>query len=406
MKTLDWVRRINYCGDAVGGAEELISLDSDELIDIAKRTTNLSDFGDDDFSIDYFTDQKKVIDELVDAPLLKRILIKTSILVSLRNRLFITEKMKCFPAIIDEKIKNPLFITGLPRTGSTILFELISQHENMRSPLGFEAASPVDPISNKTTGKISRNEIGQCMFDIGIDIQPEIKAIHEIRADIPIECCHIISCILGRLPGYFDDGEYQDRVEKIDSSHNFKWHKKVLQILQYGNRPKMWLLKCISHLSFLNELLMNYPDANIIHTHRDPISVFPSLLSLFENFGRNFAITPDTERTESLLLFMEGALRKSIGQRIDGTVPSSQITDIHFHDLMTNPTETIKQAFQTLDIDFSEDFSKKILQYLSGRPREKYGKHHYSIEDFGLTNREIRERFRFYTDHYNIKLEG
>lgn len=90
---------------------------------------------------------------------------------------------------------------------------------------------------------------------------------------------------------------------------------------------------------------------------------------------------------------------------MEGIVPSNQIVDIHFHNLMSSPTETIRQAFQALDIEFSEDFSQKIQQYLIDRPREKYGKHRYATEDFNLTNTEIRERFRFYTDHYNIKLE-
>jgi Sulfotransferase family len=393
MEQLNWVRRLNYLGHSIGGADKLVSLNPNELIDIAKSTTGLSDFGDDNWKPSYFENVKN-LDSSKDLHTMGRIQLRAKFLMSLRNRLFITNEIKLKPAILSETIDSPLIITGLGRTGTTILFELLSQNPSFRSPLCFEAFCPVEPPPDTVTGGIDRKKIAQTRVEFMDDIQPEIKTMHINRYDLPHACFHMLDSVL------------INAFHSSNDTDNYRWHKKILQLLQYEHPTKPWLLKCTSHINHMEQLLEYYPNARIIHTHRDPVKAIPSLISLLKCLNTVFLETSDIKEISSkILMTSENALRKMIKQRQEATIPEKQIVDVHFQDLMLDPVTTIRTAYKHLGIEFSEIFAERILSYLAKKPRNKHGKHSYQPEDFELTNKKIREQFYFYTDHYNIALD-
>lgn len=362
MKMSDWAKRINYLGDSVGGDNNIIDLNPDKLIEIAKKSTGLENFGDSKWLPHYYykLDQYK---KMESRSLIKLLLLKSHTLISLRNRLFITEEISRNPNIIKESIGHPLIITGLPRSGTSILFELLSEGKEYRSPLGFEAAFPVKIKASRKGKVIGRRDLGQCLYDIYMDINPEIRIMHENRGDFPAECGHIISLAMGHPFSFFEINTCQDMTLKIDANYNYKWHKIVLQILQHGATQKNWLLKCPSHLYYLKELFSSYPEAKIIHTHRDPARVIPSLLSLLRAFGV-YPDAADKEASEKILSFIAGGLRKSIKQRQSNLIPSHQITDIHFYDFMQDPWREIKKVLKKLGIKRSNYHEKKYWTIL------------------------------------------
>lgn len=400
MQMSEWAKRINYHGSSVGGAANLINIDPDELVGIAKFSTGLSDFGEDDWKNNFY-DRIRIINTSNAYHTLGRLRIKTMLLIQLRNRLFITDKLNKNKNIANQDIDSPLIIIGLPRTGTTILFELLSLDAEYRSPLAFEASCPVVPPSNTVTDDITPKEISQCEFDFSMDIHRDIKLMHDHSHDQPVECQFIMANVL--CNPYPRLGEFDKKFllsEKEDRESAYQWHKKILQLLQYEKPKKTWLLKCLSHIHNLERVFQQYPNARLIHTHRNPASVIPSTIKLFKPFSDSFMNGGFNK--DLLLDNLESGLRKSIKQRKDNVFPEDKMADIFFDEFISCPSESIEKAFKKLGLDFDERFKEKISNYLAQNPRYKHGKYKYDIEKYGLTQNEIQQRFKFYTDYYDI----
>ena len=406
MGSYDWVKRINYLGDAVDGIDYLAEINPDQLISQAMKSTGLENFGDDEWRTSY-AELIKDLNSKKNAYLLGRLINKASLLIALRNRLLLVETLSRQPLVINETINGPLIVTGLPRTGTTILYELLCQDHINRSPKGYEAYFPTQSAAIDDIKNSDARIISECMFELTMDIEPEIKVTHDNRADLPAECWMIISNVLGNpRPTFYDKRDYNSRLSGINSQYNYAWHEKVLKLLQFQKPTIRWLLKCPSHMYFMKDLFERYPKAKVIHMHRNPVSSIPSLLNhlkCFDNLDQKYN---PKKNHRSVLALMEESLRINISERKNGILPENQIADIYFDDLMHNPTDTIAKAYEKLNLEWSSKFEEGILNYLSNRPREKHGKHIYTASDFSLCNEEIREQFSFYTDHYNIDTEN
>jgi hypothetical protein len=407
MERLDWVRRLNYFGSAVGGARNLITLDPAELLEVAKASTGLSDFGDDDWheAFDKFVTS---IDEDTDLHALGRFVSRADILRALRNRLLVVDALKKNPEILDEKIVSPVLIAGQGRSGTSILFELLSEDSNNRAPLAWEAASPVEPPVGSVTDGVTRAEIAQCDNEFWDDAQPEIKVAHEHRWDLPAECIRFTNIDFSSdywTMLYSARGYHEWKFTRNPTS-SYDWHEKLLKLLQYGQTPRRWLLKSPAHVRFLDVLLGHYPDLRIIQTHRDPIKTVPSTVSLSGHMRWMRANDVDLELLAGMIsATYKASLEKVIEQRENGTIPAGQIADIHFQDLMTDAVATIRAAYEKLGLEFTEDYAQKIQAYLAAKPRGKFGKHRYQPEDYGLSKEGIHKDFEFYTNYFGVALE-
>lgn len=407
MQTPSWVQRLNYCGSAVGGAKHMISLDADALMQVARATTGLTDFGGGDWEVPYRR-LLASIEQDVQLHTLGRVLTFSYVARALRNRLFMTDALRRTPAIHDESIVSPVVIAGQGRTGTSILFELLALDPNHRAPLAWEAASPVAPPPTTLGSDVTREQIAETVNEFWADIQPEIMAAHEFRWDLPVECPRLMESDFtsdwwGMLYAAWN---YLGWRQQHNPDTAYDWHKDVLRVLQYGQPRRRWLLKSPAHLWAMDKLLARYPDAKIIHTHRDPVKTVPSTISLTGIVRSSRAENVDVKGIAPMVLMgYEGGLRKVMAERAAGTIPPGQIVDVHFHQLMRDPVGTVQAAYRHLGLEFTDAFARAIRTYLKEKPREKFGKHRYAAADYGLTNGELRERFGFYTDHYGVELE-
>jgi hypothetical protein len=408
MDRPDWHRRLNYLGSAVGGARHLVSLDPEEMLANAQATAGLSDFGDDDWREAY--DQLVAsIAKDVDLTTLGRLMSRADILRSLRNRLFVVDALKRTPAILEEQVVGPLLIAGQGRSGTTILFELLAQDPNNRAPLGWEAASPVAPPDPTLADGISRAEIGECDNELWDDVAPEMLAAHEHRWNLPVECIHFMALEFSSdywSALYAPSGYLRWRARTgVDSA--YQWHKKILQLLQHGGSTPRWLLKSAAHTRNLAVLLQQYPDMRIIQTHRDPLKTIASTVSLTGYLRWCRMNDVDLQLLAKMIcLTTRDSLQQVMQERADGVIPAGQIADVHFQDLMADPVATIRDAYQKLGLESTKEYGDKIRAYLVDKPRDKFGKHRYAAEDYGLSDEQIRQDFLFYTDHYSIALEA
>jgi hypothetical protein len=273
-----------------------------------------------------------------------------------------------------------------------------------------EAASPVEPPSDALADGIKRPEIAQTNNEFWADIQPSIKAAHEHRWDLPVECIRFMDSDFGSdwwtmLYGAWDWLRWRS---EHPSDAAYRWHRKILQLLQHGAAPgRRWLLKSPAHLRALDQLLVQYPDLRIIHTHRDPVKSVPSTVSISEILRSSRANSVDVKLLGQLVVNgYSGSLRKVIDERASGAIPAGQIVDVHFQALMADPVETVEGIYAGFGLPFDGGLADAIRDYLRKKPQGHFGTHRYRAEDYGLTDAGIREAFRFYTDHYGIALEA
>jgi hypothetical protein len=397
----DWVRRINAMGDSVGGAERLISLEPDELVRSAIASTGgLDDFGD--FDGDWRTRFDSLAAELETTGKLHalgRLMTRQEMLRGLRTRLLLTNARNESPAIADEAIEGPLVITGLPRSGTSILFELLALDPNARAPLAWEALHPVPFGHPDDDGIEARRAMAECEQEFWADVQPEFAAIHELRADLPVECVTIT------LPGF--SGGHWAMIANIpgwqaDYLATMEYHRALLQTLQHGGPPRNWVLKTPLYLAFIDLLFATYPDAWVIHTHRDPLKTEPSSLSTLATVRwerSNDADLPEAGTGLGDLMILL-ARRRSAGELPD------RIVDSHFTELMADPVAAVEALYGRIGRPFLGEHADAIRLYLERKPKGKFGTHRYAPEEWGFDPAALRERMRPYTDYYGVALES
>lgn len=395
----DWVRRINAMGDSVGGPQNLIPLDAEALVGEAKASTNgLEDFGD--FDGDWqsrFVSLIREIEVTGDLNTLGRLMTRQELLRALRTRLLLTQARKANPAIESEAITAPMVITGPPRSGTSILFELLNLDPNARGPLAWEVLHPV-PFGEATPA--DRRTMSECEQEFWADVQPEFASIHELRSDLPVECVTLT------LPGF--SGGHWPMIANIpnwvpDYPATMDYHRALLQVLQHQGPPQTWVLKTPLYLVFIDLLFATYPDAWVIHTHRDPLKTEPSSLSTLA--------TVRWERSESAELPEAGGaglgdmMIHLAHRRSAGELPE-RIIDSHFTELMADPVRAIEKLYGQMERPFLGEHADLIRRYLESKPKGKFGKHKYSAEEWGFDPAALREKMLPYTDHYGITLEG
>ncbi len=382
-----------------------ISLDEKTLLNKAFELTGLDDLGDQSF-YEAFSVLLKSIESDARLNLIGRICFRSDILRMLCNRLRLLEDRKRRPQIADQVISRPLFITGLPRTGSTLLHALLAQDPASRAPQVWEVMYPSPPPERTSYNYDSR--VYKAARDLKwLDIiMPGFKRAHMIDARLPQECIAItghsfISYLFESM--YFVDSYRAWHISQ-DKRPAYEYHKQFLQHLQWLAPGTHWVLKAPSHLFTLETLLQVYPDARIVLTHRDPLEVLPSCSSFTEVLRGAFTDTIDRKK-----LGIEIARHWENGARIavkfsqgNGNTPG-HILNILYKDLVKNPMGVVRLIYRHFDMEFTTEAEAAMSRFLAQNPQNLHGVHRYSLGEFGLDGNAERGRFAFYTNFFGIE---
>ena len=396
----DWVRRLVATGPANGGAEHLVSLDADDLIAVASRSTGLDDFGPGTWEEPF----RRLTDALqTEAQLhtLGRLQCRSDLLRHLRTRLLVVDARTRDPGIDEEQVLAPVVITGPARSGTSILHELLAEDPNLRAPRGWEMAHPL-PIAPAS----ERQAWAEAEFDLWGDIQPEFNAIHELSARLPEEC-------LWLMAPAFDHGFWATCTNtpsfaawrgSADPTPVYRFHRSMLQLLQRDGDRRTWVLKSPVHLTRLAALFAVYPDARIVCTHRDPVRTIPSTISTVVGgrWLRSDAVDVDATAAglRTVLPFLFQIL---VDQR--PSLPAAQIADVQYLDLLRDPVRTITAAYERLGMEVVPELPERVRRYLRDRPQDKFGVHRYSCADFGFDVDELRRDVSTYTEVFAVEPE-
>ncbi|HJO23907.1 MAG: sulfotransferase [Myxococcota bacterium] len=394
-----WVKRLNAMAEAVGGAHFVVPLDPDELraqVEASLGGMPAGDFGDPGWLGRF----ESLVGE-IDASgmnVVGRLMTREELLRSLRSRLLLNGALDATPAIGDEAIDAPVIVTGPARSGTSILFELLWLDPTLRGPLGWEALHPVQ-IEGAEDRRLAATE---CEQEFWADVQPEFAAIHELRSDLPVECVTLtMPCFCGphwpmvaQMPGFGHDLEEM-----------YRFHRRILQVLQYGEPRRNWLLKTPGHLMTVDLVFQTYPDAWIVQTHRDPAKTMPSTVSTtaMVQWLRKDDVDVGTLSMAVAAIFA-GALNDVAQRRKSGALPE-RFVDVHFQDLLSDPVSTLRAAYDAMQREFTDEHADRIRQYLADKPKGKFGAHRYSAEEWGFDTAALREQLAPYIDHFGVALE-
>ena len=386
-----------------------IELDADQLVEEVQQRTGLSDFGDDRFWEPY----RIFVDALNDEAKLHtlgRLIVRDDLLNSLQIRLELTDWRLRHPEIAGEEVEDPIFIIGLPRTGTSILHELLAQDPRHRAPLHWEVRSPCPPPESASYDSDPRIALAHRQIRFWNEIVPEYDSMHELGGRIPVECIQLMvhEFRSDELMGRHMVPSYAAWYAQCDLVPAYEFHKKMLQNLQWRCARDRWVLKSPSHLGQLEPLLAVYPKARIVFTHRDPLKVIPSVASILYSTAH---VRSDAVDPESLLGWFTGEtcaglLDGMTAMRESGRIAAEQCTDVQYADLMKNPGETLAAVYDHFGIDFDAAAEQAMLDYIAAKPKARHGAHKYDFADTGLDLDEERERFQPYYERYQVQNEA
>ncbi len=371
------------------------------ILDAARNSTGLQDWGSDSF----LEGMRMLLDSSLKEARLHyfgRTSLQKGCIRSVKDRLRLEKAFTDNPDIKNTPIEKPVFILGLPRTGTTLLQNLFFQDDRFRHLHYWEQVA-IGP--QPTQDNIKDNYIiDSCsaFVDNLKKIAPEFFVAHDIRPRGPEECnglmerdfSSIIYIMFRNIP------TYTEWFQKRDMTSTYEYHRYQLQFLGYHFKGKRWILKAPVHLLYLKYLFKVYPDAQILHLHRDPLKAIPSITSLVAiSRGIHSDHVNETETAEQLLGLMSHNVNQSITYREAN--PSGQILDISFSDLVNNTVLTVNKIYNWLGVDFTTEAETAMSGWLEKSKLKLEGKpHQYSLEQFGLDEARIRDSFDRYYERY------
>jgi len=315
----------------------------------------------------------------------------------LKDRLRMRSKLHDF---MKEKVlptpADPIFVTGLPRSGTTFLFNLLALDSNHRSPRYWEIMSPL-PLTKSDFDIKKREWKVNAELKFARTIIPKLRHMHHIRAQTPEEC-ELLATINVRSFVYMcmaNVPEYVEYLKDCSFESVFIWHKKFFQMLELTGRPKRWLLKDPSHIGHIPEILKIYPNARFINIHRSPMESIASFCSLTKNIRSAFSKNVDPEQIGSVILdFWQHSLNKGMVEK--HKLSDQQILDVSYSNFIANPLSTIKNIYNRFGLDIDIETENKMEQYLINQRNIKKQKHSYSLEEYGLDEDKVNNYLRDY----------
>ncbi len=310
------------------------------------------------------------------------------------------------PEIGDEEVRAPVFIVGMPRSGTTILHALLHLDRNHRAPLSWECLLPHPAPNPDDYRDNERIETVRKEFDQIFRLVPDFRRKHYMTADSPQECVGVTALnfasfqyvAMAWLP------EYLDWFAKADQARNLRWHRRFLQFLQSGGVPvQRWLMKSPVHLMRLRALFEVYPDARVIVTHRHPVDVVPSVGSLISSMRSFYSDHEDTPRTarEQLLTWADYFARFLHDRReLDR---EKQMVDIFFDDFVKDQMSVVDAIYARFGWDLRSEDRRRMERFLQEERRGKHGVHEYSLDQMGTTRAEIENEYAHYLNFLETK---
>lgn len=310
------------------------------------------------------------------------------------------------PAIAAAPVSAPVFIMGLPRSGTSFLHTLLGYDPAVLVPRVWQTLYPAPRPRDfdKRRSKAAKETDRQ--LNIFAGMAPDFPAIHPIDADSPQECSEITAHVFQslRFDTTFRVPSYTAWLDARGHDDAFAFHKRYLQALQHGVGAKFWALKCPDHTFSIPAILATYPDARFVVVHRDPVHVFASVAHMTEVLRRPFLhnIDPAEIGRQVTERWIEGAQLLVDFDR-SGVLPPNRLINIQYDDLTLDPIATVVCIYRHFGETLSPEAEAAMHTHLAAAPRGGYGRNRYRLADFGINPERLRPDFAPYMNYFGVK---
>lgn len=376
-------------------------LAADVLMEAALRRAGRKDFSNRSF-VGPLKHLLRAYNEEADLSVFGNYAARFDVLRCLGNLLDFDAAEDAKPDIVNRRIVRPIFIAGLPRSGTTFLHTLLAQDPANAVPRFWQLIYPYPLRTCFANSDCRRTRVAR-QLNVFRHLSPELDELHPIATDAPQECTDITAQVFQslrfdtthRVPSYLRwiDGHGHDEA--------YRFHRRFLQHLDAQAPGRQWILKCPDHVFALDAIRAVYPDAEIVLLHRDPLSVLASVAKLTELLRRPFSRRVDREEIgrEVSSRWAEGADRMVAAASRNG---ANRILHLHYREVVSAPMETVAGLYRHCGLTLSEEAARQMRTYLHRVPRGGYGVHRYSLTEFGLDAAHLCDRFARYMDVFGI----
>jgi Sulfotransferase family len=381
------------------------------LAEAGVRTGGLDDLGDGPFvePMALFLDALEREAYLND---IGRLIARERVLQHTVNRLLYVEDRKLYPDIAGERIERPVFIIGFPRTGTTILHDILAQDPDSRAPITWEVMFPSPPPEAATFATDTRIAQAAALLpnpETETERDRRFRAMHPIGARLTQECVVMMgeAMCTPLFHNQFRVPSYEDWVDtQADWAPVYAFHERQLQHLQWRNARDRWMLKTGAHMWGLEHLLRTYPDARIVFTHRDPVksvTSYASLTSLVREAGSDdvdpFEIARDwTGR-------LRGVVEHALDVRNSGSHSDATFYDMYFQNFVADQFAEVERIYDALGLPMTDEGAARMQAFIADNPKGKHGLHLYTPEEYGIDPEAVRRDFRFYIERFDLAPE-
>jgi hypothetical protein len=335
-----------------------------------------------------------------------RLVLRQTLVRALVNRLRVEQLTALHPEIAALPVREPVFILGLQRTGTTLLHRLLTCEPALRPLLSWEALNPAPFPGTIAAGARDPRMRPAELAERGLRyLAPEFFAIHPVEAHAPEE--DVLLLDLSFMSPTADATQrvprYSAWLRDVDQRPSYRYFRRVIQLLLW-QRPGRWLGKTPHHLENLDVLLDVFPDAKVIQTHRDPVRVVASFASMMSHGRAIFSDRVDAREVGAQLA--EKAVRAvTRAMAVRERAPAGAFLDVAYDELLADPLKHVRRIYDFLGLALAPDTEAAMRRWLGENPQHKRGVHHYRPEDFGLDRVELARRFEPYRARFGVTAE-
>ena len=389
-----------------GFAADVMPLELDYLKTMARLKTGLNDFGDAPLD-EPMAILCRSLNE-IDFNGLGRVGVHQQLIGQFVTRLRLVDLWKKHPEILEQPIERPVFVLGLPRSGTTLMQRLLAQDPQWRSLPFWEDKFPLPmgAIERGDSDVSQRIELAEKALESAYWVAPQLIAMHEMQAAEPDEELNLTAMSHCSMQWEFmyPVSEYAQWFHSADHTEGYRFFRKVLQTLQWLRGGQRWMLKTSQHMEQLKPLLNVFPDATIVQTHRDPVTAVVSLASLTSYGSRQFFDHPDPLAIgQRVATFCETFLRQAVEHR---PVDERAFVDVHFKQLVKDPLSVVRNIYAVAGAELTPEVEEQMHAWLAGNQQHKHGAHEYAAADFGLDVDQLRSRLDFYHKRFDVPVDA
>ncbi len=401
----DWVARLNQEGRYLDLAG-VVPLDANSLINTAVANTGLDNFGSDDWR-EPFEVLVKSYNEESQLTLIGRIMTRSELLMFLEARLRVEEQYRLHPEIEEQQIKQPFWVLGQGRSGTSMLQTLLGLDPASRTIVNWEA---MFPVKLPGAGPDRRIEIGDARIKQWVRVAPEIAAMHEFAGDAQTETHHFESMSF-QTPGWLNMlgmvPSYSAYMAKRSYEPSFLYARRVFKLMQWQKPGRHWVFKNADSLNYLPDLMKVFPDVRLVWSHRDPIKAMASAISILSTIiwirsDQRFGPGAFDFQTDPQLLAR--SLIRPIEFLESGLIPKDQLCNIQYLDLVKDPLATVGSVYEFFGMEFSGAARAAISDYLTANPRTARPPHSYAASAEQVTAAD-RAALKQYQDYFRVPSE-